>query len=101
MEDKYLSSVVAIKLLESTWAYLVALPTPQNLRLKMKEVSGSTTGWQMVSFHFINQSYENKITFGKRQAIAALIILHKKTNENFRIEMDDALAEQIKTKKRR
>ena len=55
----------------------------------------------MVSFHFINQSYENKITFGKRQAIAALIILHKKTNENFRIEMDDALAEQIKTKKRR
>ena len=52
-------------------------------------------------FHLINQSYEKKITFVKRQAIAAFITLNEKTNENFKMEVNDAPAEGIKKEKKR
>ena len=52
-------------------------------------------------FHLINQSYEKKITFVKRQAIAAFITLNEKTNENFKMEVNDAQAEGIKKEKKR
>lgn len=52
-------------------------------------------------FHLINQSYEKKITFVKRQAIAALITLNEKTNENFKMEVNYAPAEGIKKEKKR
>ena len=38
-----------------------------------------------------SESYEKKINFAKRQAIAALIILNEKTNENFRLENGNTL----------
>lgn len=50
-------------------------------------------------FHLINQNYEKKITFVKRQAIAAFITLNEKTNENFKMEVNDAPAEGIKKEK--
>ena len=51
-------------------------------------------------FHLINQSYKKKITFVKRQAIAALITLNEKTNENFKMEVNYAPAEGIKKEKK-
>ena len=49
-------------------------------------------GQKMIYSHLINQSYEKTTTFPKRQAIAALIILNEKVNENFWMEMNDTLA---------
>ena len=54
----------------------------------------------MIYFHLINRSHEKKITFSKRQAINALIILDEKTNENFKMEINDTLSEGIKKEKK-
>ena len=62
----------------------------------MTQGGNNILGWQMIYFHLVNQSQEKKITFAKRQAIAALIILSEKTNENFKMVMNDTLAEGIK-----
>lgn len=50
-------------------------------------------------FHVIKQRYKRKITFTKRQAVAVLIILKEKTNENFGMEMDNTLGKRIKNLK--
>ena len=50
-------------------------------------------------FHVIKQRYKRKIAFTKRQAVAVLIILKEKTNENFGMEMDNTLGKRIKNKK--
>lgn len=68
--------------------------------LKIEWRGNNIVGWQII-FHLINQSYEKKITFVKRQAIAALITLNEKTNENFKMEVNYAPAEGIKKEKKR
>ena len=56
-------------------------------------------GRQVIFFHLINQKYEKKAIFAKRESITALIVLNEKINENFKMEMDNILAERIKKEK--
>ena len=65
----------------------------------MRQGGDNIMGRQMIYFHLINQSYERKVTFVKRQVTVALIILNQITNENFRMEMNNTLAERSKKEK--
>ena len=57
---------------------MVTLPTLLNIGLKIKKGSDDILERHIIYIHPINQSYEKMITFIKRQAVAALIILNKK-----------------------
>ena len=61
----------------------------------MKQAGDDISWQQMIYFHLINQNYEKEITFAKRQAIVALIILNEKANEDFGMEIGNAPAEGI------
>ena len=81
MENKYFRSRVEIELLEGIRECFVMLLTLQSLGLYMKQGDHDIMGKQMINFRLINQSHKKKITFAKRQAVDALIILNeKKTN---------------------
>ena len=85
------------KAFEHVWSHYVYF---QTLDPKWKKVVTISKGdkWFIFILLFILYilSYKKKITFGKRQAIVALIISNKKTNENFRRKMDSILAEWMK-----
>ena len=66
----------------------------------MKQDGDNIMGRQMITFHLTDQSYKKKITFAKRQAINALIILNEKTNKNFRLETYNTHAERVKKEKK-
>ena len=78
MEDKYFHLGVAIELLKGIRACVVTLTPFSNIGIKMKEGGNNNIGRPMIYFLIIIQSYKKKITFAKRQAIAALIISNKK-----------------------
>lgn len=99
MEDKYFHFGVTIELPEGIRACLVTLPTHSNIGLKNQNKQGQYHGRQVIFCHLINQKYEKKAIFAKRESITALIVLNEKINENFKMEMDNILAERIKKEK--
>ena len=50
-------------------------------------------------FLLVSQTVDRKLKFLKRQALAALIFLSKKTNKNFSMEMNKTVIERIKRKR--